>query len=139
MPDRRTVLQGGRRKAYRPLPTGAIAAAVDDALDAYERDDWFEAHELLEPAWMGTSVPGERDLYQGLIKVAAACVHRIRGRREGMTKNLRGARERLVRADPSIAGRYGIRLDDLIGEVDAALDELAGERPLDAVRVPRLR
>jgi hypothetical protein len=139
VPDRTTVLQGGRRKAYRPLPPEAIAAAVADALDAYERDDWFEAHELLEPAWMGTSEPAERDLYQGVIKVAAACVHRVRGRREGMRKNLRGARERLVRADPGIARRFGIDLRDLLGEVDAALDELAGERPLDTVRVPRLR
>jgi hypothetical protein len=88
---------------------------------------------------MGTRVPGERDLYQGLIKVAAACVHRVRGRREGMTKNLRGARERLVRADPATARRFGIRLGDLLGEVDAALDELAGDRPVDQVRVPRLR
>ena len=48
-------------------------------LDAYDRGDFFEAHELLEPAWMGTDDPGERAFFQGLIKLAAAYVHDVRG------------------------------------------------------------
>src|SRR5215210_4003995 len=94
--ERRTVIQGGRAKAYRPLPEARRRAAFLAGVAAYERGDFFEAHELLEPAWMGTDDPLERDLHQGLIKLAAGYVHAVRGNPEGMLKNLRGARERLA-------------------------------------------
>ena len=94
MPD--TVLQGGRAKAYRPLSEADRRAAFEAGLAAYRRGDFFEAHELLEPAWMGTADPTERALHQGLIKLAAGYVHALRGNPEGMTKNLRGARGWLV-------------------------------------------
>jgi len=92
---RRTVIQGGRAKAYRPLPIEARRAAVRDGLAAYGRGDCFEAHELLEPAWMGSDDLAERDLVQGLIKLAAAYVHQVRRNPVGVAKNLRGARDRL--------------------------------------------
>jgi hypothetical protein len=111
-----TVLQGGRAKAYRPLPVEVRAEAVRAGLDAYERGDFFEAHELLEPAWMGTSDPAERELVQGVIKLAAAFVHRARRNPEGIRKNLLGARDRL--AD---AGRIGLggALPEPLAELDA--------------------
>ena len=67
MPARGTVLQDGRAKAYRPLPAAERASAFGAGLAAYDRGDFFLAHELLEPAWMGTADIGERELYQGLI------------------------------------------------------------------------
>ena len=97
-----TVLQGGRAKAYRPLPVAARADAVRAGLAAYERGDVFLAHELLEPAWMGTADIAERELVQGLIKLAAGFVHAARGNPTGVTKNLVGARDHLV-----AAGRHG--------------------------------
>jgi hypothetical protein len=98
-----TILQGGRAKAYRPLPEDEIAAAYASGLAAYAQGDFFEAHEILEPAWMGTANLGERELYQGLIKVAAAFVHGVRGNPPGIARNLEGARSR--RATPgSTAG-----------------------------------
>lgn len=91
-----TVMQGGRAKAYRPLPLEARSTAIRAGLTAYEQGDFFEAHELLEPAWMGTDQPAERELVQGLIKLAAAYVHDVRGNPPGLEKNLRGARDRLA-------------------------------------------
>ena len=76
-----TVLQGGRLKAYRPIPAADRRRAFEAGVAAYDRGDFFEAHELLEPAWMGTDEPAERDLLQGLIKLAAAFVHGVRGNR----------------------------------------------------------
>ena len=73
-----TILQGGRAKAYRPIPAADRRRAFDAGIAAYDRGDFFEAHELLEPAWMGTADIAERDLLQGLIKVAAAYVHDVR-------------------------------------------------------------
>jgi uncharacterized protein len=119
-----TILQGGRAKAYRPLPPDERAAAYADGVEAYERGDFFEAHEILEPAWMGTADIGERELYQGLIKVAAAFVHGVRGNPPGIARNLEGARSRLVAArDAGFDG--GLDLDDLIAAVDDRLSRLA--------------
>jgi len=53
---------------------------------------------------MGTAEPRERDLYQGLIKLAAAGVHEVRGNPAGEAKNLRGALARLESAMPGTAG-----------------------------------
>ena len=95
----RSVVVGrdGRAKAYRPLPDADRAAALADGLAAYERGDFFEAHEDLEPAWMGTDDRAERALLQGLIKVAAAYVHDVRGNPAGIARNLEGARALLAR------------------------------------------
>jgi predicted metal-dependent hydrolase len=106
----------GRAKAYRPLPETDRANALAAGLEAYEQGDFFEAHELLEPAWMGTDVPADRALLQGLIKVAAAYVHAVRGNPAGIVRNLEGARARLIE---SIEDRAAI---DPRGQSDAWLD-----------------
>src|SRR3954469_16672547 len=95
-PDR--IRQGDREKAYRPLPLEARRAAFDEGTAAYTRGDFFAAHEALEPAWMGSDDLGERALHQGLIKVAAAYVHAVRGNPAGIAKNLLGARGHLAEA-----------------------------------------
>jgi len=106
-PRRRVVVGAdGRAKALRPIPPRRRIAALDAGLDAFGAGEYFEAHELLEPAWMGARDPLERDLYQGLIKVAAAGVHAWRRNPQGVRKNLEGARQRLaaVASDPALAG-----------------------------------
>jgi predicted metal-dependent hydrolase len=124
MPAARTVVQGGRAKAYRPLPAEDRAAAFEAGLAAYDRGDFFLAHELLEPAWMGTADIGERELYQGLIKLAAAFVHDVRGNPPGVARNLDGAVARLRAArDAGFDG--GLDLDDLIAAIDDRLGCLA--------------
>jgi len=117
---RRTVVQGGRAKAYRPMVAGDRRAALAAGLAAYDRGDVFLAHELLEPAWMGTPDLAERELLQGLIKVAAGFVHAARGNASGVTKNLRGARDRL--ASSGDAGRrFGIDVPGVLATIDARL------------------
>ncbi len=88
----RSVIVGrdGRAKAYRPIPEADRAAALEAGLAAYARGDFFVAHEHLEPAWMGTDDPAERALLQGLIKLAAAYVHEVRGNPAGIVRNLEG-------------------------------------------------
>ncbi len=142
-PREATVLQGGRRKAYRPLPPEARRAALADGLAACDRGDWFLAHELLEPAWMGTDDLPERELYQGLIKVAAAHVHRIRGNAVGMRKNLVGARALLRAAVDGDADPAGLDLRGLLAAVDDRLDRLVrlvspDARSVPPIRIPRL-
>ena len=119
-----TIMQGGRRKAYRPIPADLRREALEAGLAAYERGDFFEAHELLEPAWMGTSNLAERALYQGLIKLAAGYVHAVRGNPVGMARNLEGARRMLANSadlDPKMGTDAGIDVPALVKEVDVRL------------------
>jgi DUF309 family protein family protein len=143
MPDRRresdarpgTIVQRGRAKAYRPLPPERRAEILAEGLAAYDRGDFFLAHELLEPAWMGASDPAERDLYQGLIKLAAAFVHEARGNPAGVRKNLLGARDRLADAlAASPAGPEGpaaaVDAEGLVNEIDRWLDGRPSSGPI---------
>jgi predicted metal-dependent hydrolase len=135
--ERRVILDAnGRAKVYRPLPVAERTAAVAAGLRAYAEGDFFEAHELMEPAWMGSADPLERDLISGLIKLAAADVHGTRGNPRGVAKNLDGARDRLRRA---LAGGAvaGIELDvpALIAAIDARLAALALDRRTDPIPI----
>jgi hypothetical protein len=128
----RTIGQGGREKAYRPLPIATRRAAIGAGLTAYESGDFFDAHELLEPAWMGARDPAERDLLQGVIKLAAAFVHGARSNPIGVAKNLRGARVLLVTGAPA-ASRVGVDVGDLVAAIDA---RLAAPISLDDAPIP---
>jgi hypothetical protein len=122
-PVGRVIQADGRAKAYRPLPAADRAAALQAGLAAYANGDFFLAHELLEPAWMGTADRGERALLQGLIKLAAADVHGARGNPRGVARNLDGALERLRQADDAHAPTPdGFHLDALIVEVERRLE-----------------
>jgi hypothetical protein len=135
-------MQGGRAKAYRPIPEEARRHAFDEGVAAYDLGDFFEAHELLEPAWMGTADPAERDLLQGLIKLAAAYVHGVRGNPLGIARNLAGARERLVGTiDTPAAAASGIDVAALVAAIDERLARLArdpADATVDAPALPRL-
>ena len=95
-------------------------AAFEAGLEAYARGDVFLAHELLEPAWMGTLDLPERELIQGLIKLAAAFVHAARRNPAGVTKNLRGARGRLENAGSAGEG-VGVDVPELLAAIDGRL------------------
>ena len=119
-----TIRQGDRDKALRPLTLEQRRHAFEAGLAAYARGDFFEAHEELEPAWMGTDDLAERALHQGLIKVAAAYVHAVRGNPRGIGRNLEGARRHLANAGPAGAA-WGVGVDALLAEVDARLADPA--------------
>jgi len=134
-PDR--IRQGDREKAYRPLSLAARRDAFDEGMAAWDRGDYFAAHEALEPAWMGTDDLAERALHQGLIKVAAAYVHAVRGNPTGIAKNLTGARSHLADAGPA-GPAWGVDVADLLAAIDARLDDpgLAPTPPIIR-RIPR--
>jgi hypothetical protein len=105
------------------MPAAARGQALDAGLAAYARGDFFLAHELLEPAWMGTSDLAERALLQGLIKIAAAQVHAVRGNAAGIRKNLAGARDLLAAAANADAtgAPFGLDPAGLVAAIDARL------------------
>ena len=108
MTERQVVVgTDGRAKAYRPLPADTRIAAVRAGLEAYAAGDYFEAHELMEPAWMGTADLAERSLIQGLIK---------------------GARDRL--RSGATGSITGVELD-VVGLLAAINERLAGSTGLE--------
>jgi predicted metal-dependent hydrolase len=121
-PSAGRIRQGDRDKAYRPLPVAARREAFEAGLADYARGDYFEAHEALEPAWMGSDDLAERALHQGLIKVAAGYVHAVRGNPAGIVKNLEGARRHLILARP-VAPAWGVDIATLLADLDARLAE----------------
>lgn len=132
------IQQGGRAKAYRPLPEADRRAAFEAALDAYAEGDFFAAHEILEPAWMGSADLAERELDQGLIKLAAAYVHAVRGNPAGVRKNLLGARRRL--AEGASAGAAAmVDVPSLLAAIDGRLTALDGPQPSTAFIPPAIR
>ena len=135
-----TIVQGGRAKAYRPLPAATRRRALREGLEAYDRGDFFLAHELLEPAWMGTDDLPERELLQGLIKLAAAHVHAVRGNPAGVRKNLEGARDRLAGAGSS-GERLGLDAAALVTEIENRLagTVAADDPPLAIPQAPNRR
>lgn len=131
----RTIVgRDGRAKAYRPLPDADRAASLRAGLAAYERGDFFEAHEELEPAWMASDDLAERDLLQGLIKLAAAYVHAVRGNPAGIVRNLEGARARLAAARDDGRHDAGLDVDRLLTDIDDRLVALATD-PTQGARV----
>jgi hypothetical protein len=82
---------------------------------------------------MGTADPAERALIQGLIKVAAADVHGVRGNPAGVRRNLEGARDRLRSGvDGAITG-IDIDAAAIIAAIEARiadLDDGARDGPL---------
>jgi predicted metal-dependent hydrolase len=129
----------GRAKAYRPLADQERAVALEAGLAAYDRGDYFEAHELLEPAWMGTDDRAERALLQGLIKLAAAYVHSVRGNPQGIARNLEGARTRLEEAYEDGRHTAGLDLDGLLRDIDVRLAQLAADPDRQPSPAPNLR
>jgi predicted metal-dependent hydrolase len=142
MTDRAVVVgRDGRAKAYRPLPSSERVAAMEGGLVAYERGEFFDAHELLEPAWMGTPDLPERALLQGLIKVAAAYVHGVRGNPKGIVRNLTGARSLLeeARTTGPAVNVAGVDLVALIAAIDLRLADLAEHPSGPTLGPPDLR
>jgi hypothetical protein len=111
-------------------------AALREGIALYNRGEFFEAHEVLEEPWR--RLEGfDRDLYQGLIKLAAAFHHAGRGKPRSAFLLLRRARLQLA----PLVGRPGpVPLEALLREIEPWLDrfERGDAGPLDGDAVPRL-
>lgn len=97
----------------------AIDPRLQSYLELFNRQEYWDSHEVLEDLWRETE--GElRDLYQGLIQVAAALVHWQRGNRHGMDQLEQRATTRLARYRPTA---LGLDLDGLLAGLARCLHE----------------
>jgi predicted metal-dependent hydrolase len=114
---------------------GEFHKAVEEFNDRY----YFESHETLEDLWMVTPWP-DRQFFQGIIQLAAAFVHFVRGEYPGIIKLLDGASEKLAEFAPE---RFGVDVAALLEAIARARSELVGLgegrfRDWDESRVPMI-
>lgn len=100
-----------------------------EGIELFNRGDFFAAHEVLEEIWRSDR-PEPRDLFQGIIQVAAA-MHQFRDlkRKAGPRGTLAKARLRL---EPFVPVAQGLDVAELLGSVkrwQAWLERCEGEPP----------
>jgi predicted metal-dependent hydrolase len=104
-----------KSSCQQPLHPQAIKG-----LEAFNRGEYFDAHEYLEEAWMDDDSVG-RDLYRGVLQISVAYYH-IRN------NNYRGAAKMLLRVrqwiEPIPDFCRGINLDKLRQEAYTVHDRL---------------
>lgn len=100
-----------------------------EGIDRFNRGEVYAAHDAWEEIWRSTT-PEPRDLFQGLVQVAAA-LHQLLdlGRTIGPRRTFAKARRRL---EPLAPVSHGLDLADLlesVGRWQEWLEEREGERP----------
>jgi len=119
------------------MPEGAADPRLLQFWDLFERQEFFESHEVLEDLWMATS-GGERNLYKGLIQIAVSLHHLSEGNLRGARKVFDTARDLLAPYQPAGAR---VRLDRLVADTQGAVERgeraaARGEEPEEAVVRP---
>jgi hypothetical protein len=115
------------------LRLGEFYRALDEFNDGY----YFEAHETLEDLWRVSPMP-ERRFFQGVIQLAAACVHVARGECPGALKLLDASAEKVREFEPTF---LGVDAAGLTAGIQKARSLLASVRGAEGVRygfVPRV-
>jgi uncharacterized protein len=82
-----------------PACQNAPPAELLQAVEEFNREEWFECHETLEELWVGQK--GElRDFYQGMLQLAVALHHWRSGNWKGALTLLQGGACLLGRVSP---------------------------------------
>ncbi len=117
------------RVLHPDLSAEERARFFEKGIELFNRGRFFDAHEAWEEIWRSTT-PEPRDLFQGLIQVAAA-LHQFLDlhRNEAPRRTLAKARRRL---EPYVPAALGIDVADLLEQVGAWeswLERREGEPP----------
>lgn len=110
------------------------------ALDEFNQGLFFKAHETLEDLWLVTPSP-QRELFRGIIQMAAAFVHFARGEHAGTLGLLDAA---LARLRPFAPQALGVDVTSLVSDLERTRGEMgllgpAGFTGIDRARLPRVR
>ncbi len=118
-----------RRPLHPELSPAERRRLLERGAELFEAGSWFAAHEAFEEIWRSTT-PEPRDLFQGLVQVAAGLHHFVdRGRPAPARRLLARGRKRLE----SLPTRtLGLDLAALLGAIaawEAWLVEAQGAPP----------
>jgi predicted metal-dependent hydrolase len=105
----------------------ALLPTAEAGIAAFNRGEYFEAHEELEAAWMEDQGPG-RELYRSILQVAVAYYQVERGNYRGAVKMLLRVRQWLAPLPDICRGVDIARLREDVALVQAALIELGPQR-----------
>lgn len=101
------------------MPENGVEPQVRRFWELFEKQEFFESHEVLEELWM-TATGSERNLYKGLIQIAVSLHHLGDGNLRGARKVIDTARDLLEPYQPRAAG---VRLDRLVNDARALVEE----------------
>uniref|UniRef100_I2PZI5 DUF309 domain-containing protein n=1 Tax=Desulfovibrio sp. U5L TaxID=596152 RepID=I2PZI5_9BACT len=107
--------------------------ALRQAVAKFNAGDYFECHEVLEALWLEEPGP-VRDLYKGVIQVAAGFFHWENGNKAGCLKHLERAIVYLARYAPRC---QGLDVAALMIEAQAGLEWARDAEP-DTAMPPEL-
>lgn len=99
--------------------------ALSIAVELWDEERFFEAHEVLEDVW-NAAEEADRLFWQGIIQVAVACCHHQRGNVRGCVALFRRAAEKLRRY-PDVYRGVDVEQLRVFAEGAAAAVEDAGE------------
>jgi predicted metal-dependent hydrolase len=117
------------RVLHPDLSAAELERFFGEGIALFNQGRFFEAHEAWEEIWRSTT-PEPKDLFQGLIQVAAALHQFLDLKRiDGPRRTLAKARRRL---EPYAPIALGIDIEDLLEQVrrwEAWLEHREGEPP----------
>jgi predicted metal-dependent hydrolase len=92
------------RELHPVLTPQRRSELIKQGVDLFNRSEYFAAHEAWEEIWRSTT-PEPRDLFQGLVQLAAAFHHLHNNRRPDVARRvLRKAQLRIATVMPRTAG-----------------------------------
>ena len=104
------------------------AELLAEGIRLFNEARWFEAHEVLEQAWLAEPTPLRR-LYQGILQVGVGLHHARRGNRNGALALLDRGMSLLAPFEPRC---LGIDVERLVREATRARRALAAPGGLEA-------
>lgn len=110
------------------------------AIDEFNRGDWFECHETLEELWVGEKWE-MKDFYQGFLQLAVALHHWRNGNFQGALTLFKRGGGCLERVQPVCQGVDVAALAAAAGELHRALSALGEERMSELAEklIPKVR
>ena len=109
--------------------------SLDDALDLFNNQKWYEAHDAFEEIWNGLN-GDERQIIQGILQVSVSQFHLNKG-------NLNGAMillgEGLGRIKSRVSVDLGLDLYSFCKSLEVLLDKLHSKAPLCKDDAPFLK
>ena len=125
------------RVLHPDLSAEERARFLEEGIELFNRGRFFDAHEAWEEIWRSTT-PEPKDLFQGLIQVAAALHQFLDLKRiDGPRRTLAKARRRL---EPYAPIALGIDIEDLLeqaGRWETWLERPEGEPPTTPTLNPK--
>jgi len=127
-----------RRDLHPDLSPAERRRLFQEGIDLFNRGkqgDFFLAHEAWEEIWRSTT-PEPRELFQGLVQVAAA-LHQFLdlGRTDGPRRTFAKARTRLEPFAPAACGLDVAGLLESVGRWQEWLEEKGERPPVPSIRI----